>query len=195
MERDTEHFRRLGGAVSRLRRAQQFSLGQLSAQSGVSKSIISAIERNETNPTLSTLLRLSEALGCTIEEILGRDDEAPILEHLDAAQVPLVTSEDGLCQLQIIGWLQAVEWVQWYRFSGKAGGILSSVPHPKGSVENLSVLQGSVAVTVADERRTLHAGDTLRYRGDLPHQIEVISEAPAEAIMVNLLRRAVGEPR
>ena len=195
MEKDTEHFRRLGGAVSRLRRAQQFSLGQLSAQSGVSKSIISAIERNETNPTLSTLLRLSEALGCTIEEILGRDDEAPVLEHLDATQVPLVTSEDGLCQLQIIGWLQAVEWVQWYRFSGKPRGVLSSVPHPKGSVENLSVLQGSVVVTVADERCELHAGDTLRYRGDLPHQIEVISEAPAEAIMVNLLRRAVGEPR
>ena len=46
----------LGKTIQRLRKAYNMSLGELSEQSGVAKSIISQIERNETNPTLSTSL-------------------------------------------------------------------------------------------------------------------------------------------
>ena len=41
----------LGKTIQRLRKAYNMSLGELSEQSGVAKSIISQIERNETNPT------------------------------------------------------------------------------------------------------------------------------------------------
>ena len=51
----------LGKTIQRLRKAYNLSLGELSEQSGVAKSIISQIERNETNPTLSTVVRLSRA--------------------------------------------------------------------------------------------------------------------------------------
>ena len=44
----------LGKTVQRLRKAYNLSLSDLSEQSGVAKSIISQIERNETNPTLAT---------------------------------------------------------------------------------------------------------------------------------------------
>ena len=40
----------LGKTIQRLRKAYNMSLGELSEQSGVAKSIISQIERNETNP-------------------------------------------------------------------------------------------------------------------------------------------------
>ncbi|HYF56468.1 MAG TPA: helix-turn-helix transcriptional regulator, partial [Salinarimonas sp.] len=43
----------LGKTVQRLRKAYNLSLSELSEQSGVAKSIISQIERNETNPTLA----------------------------------------------------------------------------------------------------------------------------------------------
>ena len=45
----------LGRTVQRLRKAYSLSLSELSEQSGVAKSIISQIERNETNPTLATI--------------------------------------------------------------------------------------------------------------------------------------------
>ncbi|WP_163521161.1 helix-turn-helix domain-containing protein, partial [Klebsiella michiganensis] len=51
----------LGRTVQRLRKAYNLSLSELSEQSGVAKSIISQIERNETNPTLATIWRLSQA--------------------------------------------------------------------------------------------------------------------------------------
>ena len=72
----------LGHAVQRLRKGYGLSLSELSTQSGVAKSIISQIERNETNPTLSTIWRLAHALDVSIESILhGAEDEvAPLTE-------------------------------------------------------------------------------------------------------------------
>ena len=45
----------LGQAVLKLRKGYGLSLADLSQHSGVAKSIISQIERNETNPTLTTI--------------------------------------------------------------------------------------------------------------------------------------------
>ncbi|NBR10997.1 MAG: XRE family transcriptional regulator, partial [Alphaproteobacteria bacterium] len=61
----------LGKTIQRLRKAYHLSLSELAEQSGVAKSIISQIERNETNPTLATIWRLSQALDVSIERVLS----------------------------------------------------------------------------------------------------------------------------
>src|SRR5918994_2109789 len=91
----------LGKTILRLRKAYNMSLGELSEQSGVAKSIISQIERNETNPTLSTVMRLSRALDTTIDEVLKSDAEPNFKEHQAKAGVPILESQDGLCRLAI----------------------------------------------------------------------------------------------
>jgi len=65
----------LGKTIQRLRKAYNLSLSELAEQSGVAKSIISQIERNETNPTLATIWRLSQALDVSIERVLAAGDE------------------------------------------------------------------------------------------------------------------------
>ena len=65
----------LGATVQRLRKAYNLSLSELSLQSGVAKSIISQIERNETNPTLTTIWRLAHALDVSIESVLHGGEE------------------------------------------------------------------------------------------------------------------------
>ena len=116
----------LGKTVQRLRKAYNLSLSELSEQSGVAKSIISAIEKNETNPTLSTIWRLSQALDTTIDRVLSEADEEPFVEKIDKNATPILTSDDGKCQLAIIGWLKTVSWLQWYDFSADPGGPLGS---------------------------------------------------------------------
>ena len=70
----------LGKTIQRLRKAYNMSLGELSEHSGVAKSIISQIERNETNPTIGTVYRLSRALDTTIDEVLKHDTEPNFVE-------------------------------------------------------------------------------------------------------------------
>jgi transcriptional regulator with XRE-family HTH domain len=182
----------LGKTIQRLRKAYNMSLGDLSEQSGVAKSIISQIERNETNPTLATVYRLSRALDTTIEEVLRADANETFLEHQTRSGVPILESQDGLCRLAIAGPLNLVEQVQWYDFRAKPRGILESDPHPQGTVEHLYVLAGELDVTSGNDTQRVTRGETLRFRGDLPHKIVNPGEEDAHATMVLVLRQLGG---
>ncbi|GAC1341768.1 MAG: XRE family transcriptional regulator [Beijerinckiaceae bacterium] len=183
----------LGKTVQRLRKAYNLSLSELSEQSGVAKSIISQIERNETNPTLATIWRLAQALDVSIERVLQAAEDEPFLEHSTRADTPILVSDDGKCRLAIIGWIKTVEWLQWYDFSADPGGTLESDAHQRGSVECLSVLDGELEVVAGGVVEKASAGETLRYRCDRPHVIRNVSDAPAHATMVCILKAAVME--
>ncbi|MEP9379778.1 XRE family transcriptional regulator [Aquabacter sp. CN5-332] len=181
----------LGKTIQRLRKAYNLSLSDLSEQSGVAKSIISQIERNETNPTLATVWRLSQALDMTVERVLASSEDAPFVEKLTRADTPILVSEDGLCRLTIIGWIKTVEWLQYYDFHAEPGGELDSDAHQRGAIECLSVLSGALQVDVAGAVETVKAGETLRYRCDRRHTIRNVGEEPAHAFMVCMMKAAV----
>jgi XRE family transcriptional regulator, regulator of sulfur utilization len=181
----------LGKTVQRLRKAYNLSLSELSEQSGVAKSIISQIERNETNPTLATIWRLAQALDVSIERVLQGAEDEPFIEKTSRGDTPNLVSDDGKCRLTIIGWIKTVEWLQWYDFQADGGGILESEPHQRGSVECLSVLEGELEVEVGGVVELARAGDTLRYRCDRPHVIRNRTSQPAHATMVCILKAAV----
>ena len=179
----------LGRTIQRLRKAYKMSLGDLSEQSGVAKSIISQIERNETNPTISTVFRLSQALDTTIEEVLKTGKSDAFVEHQTRTAVPLLESEDGLCRLAIAGPLNLVDHVQWYDFHAKVGGVLESDPHPPGTIEHLYVVTGQLEVVVDGETRIAKAGEALRYHADRQHKLVNTGSGPVHAIMVLVLRQ------
>ena len=181
----------LGLAVQRLRKSYGLSLADLSNQSGVAKSIISQIERNETNPTLSTIWRLAHALDVSIQSMLEGGEGGPFIEHLNRGATPIFVSDDGLCRLAVTGWLKTVDWLQWYDFQADPGGVLESSAHARGSVECLSVLDGELEVDVGGALEQVRAGETLRYRCDRPHRIRNPSDRPAHATMVNILKAAM----
>jgi XRE family transcriptional regulator, regulator of sulfur utilization len=181
----------LGRAVQRLRKNFGLSLAELSAQSGVAKSIISQIERNETNPTLTTIWRLAHALDVSIESMLQGGEDGPFIEHLGRGTTPIFVSDDGLCRLAVIGWLKTVDWLQWYDFQADPGGVLESAAHARGAVECLSVLDGELNVDVGGSVETVGSGETLRYRCDRPHRIRNLSAKPARATMVCILKAAM----
>ena len=183
----------LGKTIQRLRKAYNLSLSELAEQSGVAKSIISQIERNETNPTLATIWRLSQALDVSIERVLATSDEEPFIEKASRADTPSLLSEDGRVRLSIIGWIKTVEWLQWYDVSAEPGGVLDSDPHQRGSVESLSVTEGAFEVDVSGEVQRASAGETLRYRCDRPHTIRCVGERRARATMVVIMKAAVME--
>jgi len=183
---------KLGQTILRLRTADKLSLGDLSEMSGVAKSMISQIEKNETNPSLATLSRLSLALGTSVEAMVSNDEtQNALVERLSTKDIPLLRSEDGLCELRIIGAIETVQWVQWYDFKAEPTGTLKSSPHPDGSVENLSVLSGEITVEIGTQSWQVKSGETLRYRGDREHKLTNTGTEPAHATMVNILAHMV----
>ncbi len=179
----------LGKTIQRLRKAYNLSLGELSEQSGVAKSIISQIERNETNPTLSTVIRLSRALDTTVDEVLRGETTSLFIEHQTKSGIPMLESQDGLCRLAIVGPLSLVDSFQWYDFHAKPKGVLESEPHPQGTIEHLYIVTGEIEVTTGTETKTGKPGEALRYRADVPHKIVNVGLGEAHAVMVLALRQ------
>lgn len=183
----------LGKTIQRLRKAYNLSLSELAEQSGVAKSIISQIERNETNPTLATIWRLSQALDVSIDRVLATSEDDPFIEHVTRADTPSLASDDGKVTLSIIGWIKTVEWLQWYDVTAEPGGELDSDAHQRGSIECLSVLEGTFEVEVGGHVERVEAGGTVRYRCDRRHTIRNVGSTTARATMVCILKAAVME--
>ena len=178
---------KVGQEIQRLRLEHNFTLDQLAAKSGVSKSILSQIERDRSNPTLATIWRITKALESPIENVLSANDDKYRFEKLSSNATPEVTSEDNGFRLRILGTLNTVSSVQWYEFNAKPGAELVSESHGKGSLESITLCGGNLTVTIGDDIQTICAGETLRYQTDIPHILKNEGKKDSHGFMVNLL--------
>jgi len=188
-ERHSESPPNVGDLVRRLRRARSLTLEALADRSGVSKSMLSQIERNRTNPTVATIWRLCDSLGVGIDAFFGQGPAARTLEVVTAHATPAIRSADGKCDLRILGPLDLGGLVEWYEVQAEAGAVLASEPHDPGTVEHLTVLDGSLVVESGGDRRPVGCGETVRYRADQPHAIRNEEAPTARALLVVVLRR------
>lgn len=165
----------LGKTLQTLRKSKGLTLDKLASMSGVSKSMLSQIERGQTNPTFATLWGLTQALGVEISKILEQVDQQDtqplIIEHLQAHFTPTIQNAEGTCSLKILSPAQSVAALEWYEMRLSPQGALHSAPHSAGTEEHLTILSGQATVRVNDTVQALTAGETLRYRADVPHAI------------------------
>ncbi|MFG6449697.1 helix-turn-helix domain-containing protein [Roseateles sp. BYS180W] len=178
---------RVGATLQSLRQSQGLSLDELSRRAGVSKSMLSQIERNQANPTVAVVWRLANALGVELAELLG-GERAPkaAIEHVPSHGTPALSSPDGLCQLRILGPIDLAGQFEWYELEMQPGGALESDAHEPGSREHLSVLSGALEVHAAGLSRKVKAGETARYGADGPHAIRNGGKGVATALLVVL---------
>jgi len=178
---------RVGATLQTLRQGQGLSLDELSRRAGVSKSMLSQIERNQANPTVAVVWRLANALRVDLSELLGGErPSAPAIEVVPAHGTPGMSSPDGLCKLRILGPIDLAGQFEWYELTVQPGGALESAAHEPGSREHLSVLSGALEVSAGQVTQKLKSGETARYAVDGPHAIRNHGKQPASALLVVL---------
>jgi transcriptional regulator with XRE-family HTH domain len=173
---------KVGATLQALRQGQGLSLDELSRRAGVSKSMLSQIERNLANPTVAVVWRLANALRVELAELLGGERvSTPVIETVAAHSTPSMSSPDGLCQLRILGPIDLAGQFEWYQLTIQPGGALESAAHEPGAREHLSVLSGSLEVSAAGSSQRLVAGETARYAADGPHAIRHLAATDGSA--------------
>lgn len=175
----------MGAVIARLRQQHRLSLDDLSREAGVSKSMLSQIERNQANPTVALVWRLANALRVPMSELLASEAAAPAsIEHVAAHATPMLATQDQRCALRILSPLDLAGRFEWYELTLQPGGVLDSQPHESGSREHLTVLAGQVEVQSAAAVQRLKSGETARYAVDVPHAIRQVGKAAASALLV-----------
>lgn len=176
---------RLAMRLKEARKSRGLSLDSLAKLSGVSKSMLSQIERQTSSPTVASLWNLTQALGMDFSGLLddGPADNAPIKKVVRAEQVPIINSLGTGCKIRILSAPESVGLTEIYDLEFAANGILESAPHRAGCVENLAVISGELVITSDTANEILEAGDTIQYAADRPHSIQA-KEQSARAILI-----------
>jgi len=177
----------LGNRLSSLRKRKNMTLDDLSAKSGVSKSILSQIERDLSNPTVTTISRISDALGEKLSDFFLKIEAGEVSSIESSKETPSITSKDGLCSLNILGAGETVNWLQWYLLDMKPKGVLDSKSHGPKTFENLTVIDGQIEVVCGTSKEKLSKGDTFRFQSNKEHSIKNISKQKTQVLMVNYI--------
>lgn len=176
----------VGPHVNQLRKKHGMTLEALSNASGVSRSMLSQIERGETNPTLATVWAIAQALKIDISELVGlRHAPTPVrIDVASAAFTPEIRTDDGLCTLRILSPADRADSLEWYELIFAAGGMLQSAAHAKGTREHLTVLEGALEIICGDVTELISDGATARYPADVAHEIRNAGTQDARALLV-----------
>jgi transcriptional regulator with XRE-family HTH domain len=170
--------------VHELRKKRRWTLEEMSAACGVSRSMLSDIERGRANPTLAVAFRISEAFGMPLGDLIHAPAGAQQVEVIRADDRSHHYRSDGDCRIRTLSPLRLEKAVEYYEIVLRPGGALRSAAHFDGARELLTVQQGSAQITSGKNAEDLGRGDSAYYRADVPHAIENTGKEEAVLFLV-----------
>ena len=158
----------LGERVRRERARRRLSLNDLAAKAGVSRSMLSAVERGSKAPTVRVLDRIATGLDTSIARLLG-EERAGRVVLLRRADQEVARDRSGWERRILSPVLPGVEFELMRTTIGPRvnAGVFS--PHAPGSREYLAVEQGTLRLTLDGVVYLVRAGDSIYYAGDCLH--------------------------
>ncbi len=179
----------LGKRVKKLRGDRGWSLEELATASGVSRSMLSEIEREKANPTLTVTFRIARAFGLTLQELIeSAEASASKIQVIRANDRAQVYRSDKQCEIRTLSPINLEKDVEFYELTLRPGGTLRSQPHFEGTREFLTVEEGSVRIESDVNSEELAKGDSGTYRADVAHAIVNTGKGDALVFLVVIYR-------
>ena len=179
----------LGKRVKKLRGDRNWSLEELATASGVSRSMLSEIEREKANPTLTVTFRIARAFGLTLQELIeSAEASASKIQVIRANDRAQVYRSDKQCEIRTLSPINLEKDVEFYELTLRSGGTLRSQPHFEGTREFLTVEEGCVRIESDQNSEELTKGDSGTYRADVPHAIVNTGKGDALVFLVVIYR-------
>jgi quercetin dioxygenase-like cupin family protein len=144
----------------------------------VSRRMVINVEQGAANPSVGTLLRISDALGVGLPGLVERPQPKPVkvTRHGDGAV--LWSSQSGGRGVLVAG-TEPPDVVELWDWTLGPGDQHLSEAHTPGTRELLQVRQGTITVAVAGKPVTLGAGDAIAFGGDVAHSYANPDTQPA----------------
>lgn len=174
----------LQNRLNQLRKKKRWTLEQLSAASDVSRSMLSQIERGQANPTLSVAIRIAQAFGISLDELVNESWGSSTIDVIRADDPTHLYRSDHECRIRTLSPLNMEKDVEFYELQFVPGASLTSAAHFEGTRELLTVEKGTVKVTSGQDACKLKKGDSAHYRADVEHVIENVGKGEARGFLV-----------
>ena len=170
--------------IKQLRASKKWTLEQLSSLCGVSRSMLSQIERGSANPTLGVTFRIAQAFGISLAELVDEPTGASRIEVVRCHDDASLFRSDSFIRIRTLSPLHTEKEVEFYEILLRPKGKLESGAHFEGTTELLTVEKGQVEIISGDGKTDLHKGDSAQYPADLPHVISNAGRGDAVVYLV-----------
>ena len=180
----------LGKKIRHYRRQHQLKLVELAEQCGISPSFLSQIERDQANPSVTTLYNLADALDVSIANFFTEMETAePTIPQNSAQNAQVVLADQrkiliypgsGIRNELLSPDLQRA--IQLMRVVMPPGTNTGATPFVHRGEECGIVLQGQLETWVGDEVYTLGPGDAIYHDSTIPHRSRNIGDT--DVIMI-----------
>ena len=165
---DTHAALHLARNLASLRHTRALTQGALAKAAAVPRSTIATLESGTGNPSLVVLVKVAEALGVPIDELLA--SPRAMVRRWPAADVASRVKGRGVTIRALVPEPVPDEMMEVMDFA--PGAVMGGTPHLPGTREFFTCLDGCVNLMVAGERYELAEGDVLAFPGNLAHSYQ-----------------------
>lgn len=157
---------------------------ELAERSGVSRAMISKLERGEKNPTLVVAAKLAEGFGVTLSQLVGMEERREVVvvphERRMIMRDPETGFERQLLSPSFGG--RGVEFIRNVVPEGSTSGEFP--PHRRGVEEYIVVEKGYLRAVIGGEERLLEEGDALYFEADVRHRFDNVGDGECSYYLV-----------
>jgi transcriptional regulator with XRE-family HTH domain len=200
---------RVGERVATHRKDRHLKVSELARMVGVSPSLISQIERGQSQPSVATLFALAESLEVPVDAFFVKDEapsgqqeeqsKPPVLAGLEATvETPppaqrYVVRADARSAISIEGGVlwerltpETLPHVDFLELIYEPGAESNPELYRHPGTEMVLVLSGRFDIYVGFERYELGAGDSIHFPSSFPHRYVNPTDEVSRAVTVIL---------
>lgn len=153
--------------IKRIRERKKLTLDAAANITGVSRSMLSQIERGDANPTITVLWKIANGFKVSFTSLTECIKEETAV--IRATSIEGLSADEGRYHNYPLFQFDEKHLFEVYRIVIEPQGMLQAQPHIAGTEEYITVFQGSVEITVDKQKFNLSMGDAIRFKSDLPH--------------------------
>jgi transcriptional regulator with XRE-family HTH domain len=168
----------IGTRVRLERQALGWTLERLAEAAAVSRRMLVSVEQGAVNPSVGTLLRISDALGLGLPALVEPPEPKSVRVIRAGEGAALWSGEFGGRGVLVAG-TGGPNVLELWDWTLRPGDEHRSEPHTAGTKELLQVQDGTVTLEITDQPLLLAAGDAVAFPGDVAHSYRNADDAPA----------------
>ncbi|MGM0240442.1 helix-turn-helix domain-containing protein [Enterococcus sp. AZ103] len=164
------------------RKKRNLSLDNVSALTGVSKSVLAQIEKGTANPTINTVWKIANGLKVSFTELMAAPEEEYKIVRQNDIQ-PLLENDGKYRNFPIFLFADSRNF-EVYTIELEPGAFLAADPHPFGTEEFITVFSGSLQIAFNTHELTISEKESLQFKADQKHSYKNPSQ---ELTVINMI--------
>ena len=157
----------VAGNLQQYRQTHRLSLDKISQLTGISKTMISQIEKGTGNPSINTLWKLANGLHLPLNALISYDKRG--IQHVATEDLTPIYNENQSVIVYPYFPYDNAHGFEMFSMVIEPGGKLESEGHREGAKEFIIVNDGTLTLDIGDQTYQVDGSQAISFNGNSKH--------------------------